>query len=70
MAHVVARGTAVVRQAARDRQRARIDGADPENVLGEVQGAREAAVQVEVGDVVRTDPGDAERRRARGRHRR
>ena len=54
---VSARRAAVVRQAAGDRQAARIGRRDPERVGGEVQRAREARVEIEVRDVVDADAG-------------
>ena len=62
MTEVVVGRTTGERKAAGDRDAAGIGGVEPEGVEGEEQRAAEAAVEVEVGDVVDADAGATERR--------
>ncbi|MCA1713554.1 MAG: hypothetical protein LC789_18745 [Actinobacteria bacterium] len=68
--HVVAAGPAEVRQTARDGDRAVVIGGDAQRVAREHDRAREAAVEVEVRQVVEPDARGVERGQAHARHHR
>ena len=58
---VAVAGPAEVRQPAGQREAARVVGRQPERLADQEHGEREAAVQVERGDVVDADPRHAQR---------